>query len=336
MAKSNIKETEAIKSLSKRDVDGGVNATVEEVVVAEEVGTETKKKKTSLGKAKTSPGATSMAGESPWKLVGLENLPSEGLSYHENMEILIRSAKTKEIRHWSTIDEHDPLDVSEKIGFILNSCSKLNIKGDSTPLNSNDLLEIDKYQLLFKIHRITFPNDENKLLAKINCIKCKHVNSIHVSDINLKGFSYPKDVMEWYSAEERCFVVKSEKLNDTFKLYLPTIGSTSILGEYADLCQSRGLEKDEAFDKIVPYLIGDWRNVSAEDIVKLKNESNRWHENKFLFLHKATNMLDKNSKNRVLGVCEKCKAKINSSIFLGGSFTVKDIFIISTGLRDLV
>jgi len=72
---------------------------------------ETIEKVTSLGKASTST-TTTMAGESGWKLVKLDNLPSKGLAYHDNFELLIRSAKTKEIRHWSTIDEYDPIDVS--------------------------------------------------------------------------------------------------------------------------------------------------------------------------------------------------------------------------------
>lgn len=334
MAKARYKKEDALGALKQRDLEGGVNNTDDEVIVEEQEAQE-EVKKISLGKARNLD-VKSMASESPWKLVSLENLPSGGLMYDDKMEFLIRSAKVKEIRHWSTIDEHDPLDVSEKIGFILDSCSKLNIKSSNEPLNCNDLLEIDKYQLLFKIHRITFPNNENKLLARVRDKKCGNINSIHVTDKNLKGFNYPKEIMEWYSDEERCFVIKSNKLNDTFKLYMPTLGSTKVVNEYKNICEIRGIEKDEAFDRIVPYLISDWRKVNAEDLLRLKSESNRWHENKFLFLHKATEMLEKNSKNRVLGICENCKAKIDSSIFLGGSFTVKNIFIISTGLRDLV
>jgi len=142
--------------------------------------------------------------------------------------------------------------------------------------------------------------------------------------------------MEWYSEEERCFVIPSEKLNETIYLFMPTIGSTKVVNEYKQLCLEKGIQEDEAFDKIAPYLISNWRTTSAEDLLNLRNESIRWNENKFLFLHKATEELIKNSKNKVLGICEKCKSKIDSSIFLGGSFTVKDIFIVSSRLRDLI
>jgi len=119
------------------------------------------KKKTSLGKASTS--LTSGAGDSPWKLISLDNLHSRGIFYPIDFEFLIKSAKTKEIRHWSTIDQYDPIDIFEKIAFITESCSRMNIRGKKVSFNSNDILEVDKYQALFKIHKITFPNNENNV-----------------------------------------------------------------------------------------------------------------------------------------------------------------------------
>ena len=315
------------RELSNLESEGGITYDKPEAI----------EKVTSLGKASTST-TTTMAGESGWKLVKLDNLPSKGLVYHDNFELLIRSAKTKEIRHWSTIDEYDPIDVSEKISFITDSCSKMHVKGEPSVMSSNDILEIDKYQILFKIHKITFPNNENRLIAKIKCNnkKCGKVNDIHTTDSNLGGFEYPDELMEWYSREERCFVINSEKIGETFKIYMPTVGSTKVFNEYKKLCKRRGITEDKSFDNIAPYLISDWRTFTANNLLDLRNQSNNWHENKFLFLHKATQMLKSNSKNKVYGICEKCKTQIASSIFLGGSFTAKDIFIISTGLRDLV
>jgi len=296
------------------------------------------KKVTSLGKASISSTVDTMANESGWKLAALNTLPSRGMLYENNIEILIKSAKTKEIRHWSTIDEYDPIDVSDKIAFITDSCCMLNAKGSGKNLSSNDILEIDKYQILFKIHRLTFPNNENTLKANIKCHnkKCGHINSIPVSDTNLQGFDFPEELMEFYSNEEKCFVVNSEKLGETIRLYMPTIGSTRLMNEYKNICKRRGYTEDKSIDKILPYLISDWRKVTSTDLLNMRSESNRWSQNKFMFLHKATEMLANNSKNKVLGICEKCTTKMASSIFLGGSFTAKDIFIVSTRLRDLI
>lgn len=323
--------------LDKLDIDGGVNDVTEVIEESEEVTVEVEREEPlkTLGKT-SSYESTTMAGQSGWKLVKLDNIPSKGIMYPENLEVLIRSVKVSEIRHWSIIDEYDPLDVFEKIAFVLSECSKFNVKGEINAINFKDILEVDKYQMLFKIHRISFPNNENKLLARIKHKKCGNINSIHVTDVNLGGFEYPQELMDWYSPEERCFVVKSEKLNDEWRLYMPTIGATQVFNEYKELCKQRGIQKDEAFDRMAPYLIGNWRIMNADKLLQLRSESIRWNENKFLFIHNATEMLRKISKNKVFGVCEKCKDKINSSIFLGGSFTVKDIFIVPTRLRDLV
>jgi hypothetical protein len=322
------------KILDDLDKQGGVNnipieAETQEVEVEKE-------KPTSLGKTRAAQSMGSMASEPGWKLVKLDNIPSKGMMYPENLEALIRSVKVGEIRHWSIIDEHDPLDVFEKISFVLEACSRFNLRGEIGSFNINDILEIDKYQFLFKIHRISFPNNENKLIARLKHEKCKTVSSIHVTDLNLGGFQYPPELMEWYSPEERCFVVKSEKLNDEWRLYMPTIGASKLINEYKKECRRRGIAEDKAFDKMAPYLIGEWRGKTVDYVFHLRSESNRWHQNKFLFIHKATEKLREISKNKVHGVCDKCKDQMASSIFLGGSFTVKDIFIISTGLRDLI
>ena len=337
---SEEKEKAMQDALSRLEAEGGLeyDAQVELEEAANQHIAESAEKITSLGKPSTYQPITSSANESGWKTIALNTIPSKGLMYPENLEFLIRSAKTKEIRHWSTIDEYDPIDVNEKIAFVTESCSRIHLKGDPRPMNSNDILEVDKYQILFKIHRITFPNNENKLMAKVKCPNksCGVVNSIHTTDMNLQGFEFPEELMEWYSQEERCFVINSEKLMETFRIYLPTVGSTKVFNDYKALCKRRGLEEDKAFDKMAPYLIASWREFSAMDLLNLRSESSRWPENKFLFLYRACEMLEKNSKNKVLGICEKCKTKIASSIFLGGSFTAKDIFIVSTRLRDLV
>ena len=53
-------------------------------------------------------------------ILNLDLLPSMGAFYDINSELVLKSAKNKEIKHWSTMDEHDPLDVREKINFIIN------------------------------------------------------------------------------------------------------------------------------------------------------------------------------------------------------------------------
>ena len=321
-----VDSEEAKRFLDEIDKQHGINS-VE--VKTEEI--------TSLGKARSHI-ELSAAEESPWKLLSFEALPSQGLFYPEGAELLVRSAKTKEIRHWSTIDEKDPLDVREKINFVLNACTKFKVRGSVSPLNFNDFLEIDRYHILFRIYELTFPHQENKLWAYIKCEnqKCGHVNKTQVTSRNLVGFRYPDEVMKRYSAEEKCFVVVSEKLNETFRLYLPTIGTSSKFRNRRVADEQTGSEIDEAFYKFGPYLVKDWRKADNQQLADLRFNSTLWPENKFVFIYKFTKMLTEASLNKAISSCEKCKTQTESHIFLGGSFTVKDIFIISAGLDELI
>ena len=277
----------------------------------------------------------SAASESSWKLLDLRSLPSQGLFYPAGTELLLRSAKTKEIRHWSTIDENDPLDVREKINFVLNACTKMKVQG-GRPLNFNDFLEIDRYHILFRLYELTFPNQENKLWANIKCDNDGHVNQTQVLSGNLKGFQFPEEVMKWYSEEDRCFKIVSEKLDETFYIRLPTIGVENKFRLKREDDEAKGVEIDDSFYSFGPYLIADWRNLNNSILTDLKFAANAWPDNKFVFIHKFTEKLKNASLNKVVSVCEKCKEVTESHIFLEGSFTVKDIFIISAGLDELI
>lgn len=331
---SSIDPEEARRFLDEQDRLYGVNNIDPTIEVKNE-----EPKKTSLGKVQSSQYSDlSAANESPWKLLDLSLVPSLGLMFQEGAELLIRSAKTKEIRHWSTMDETDPLDVREKINFILNSCTKFKIKGKVQTLNFNDFIEVDRYHILFRIYELTFPNQENKLFAYIKCSnqQCGHTNQVQVTSQNLKGFQYPDEIMKWYSPEEKCFVIVSEKLGETFRLYLPTVGVSAKFRQKRKEEEQRGIEIDKAFYEYGPYLVQDWRHTDLSSLSDLKFKSLSWPENKFLFIHKFTNLLTKASLNKAGCTCEKCKTQTESHIFLGGSFTIKDIFIISVGLDELI
>ena len=330
MQLNGIDEEEAARFLEEQDKLFGVNT-----IKVEETKEEPTPKALGQIRGYSETPELSAASESSWKLLDLRSLPSLGLFYPEGTELLLRSAKTKEIRHWSTIDENDPLDVREKINFVLNACTKIKVPG-GRPLNFNDFLEIDRYHILFRIYELTFPNQENKLWANIQCEKDQFVTRTQVLSANLKGFQYPEELMKWYSEEDRCFKIVSEKLNETFYIYLPTIGVENKFRLKRQEDINKGLEVDEAFYESGPYLIRDWRQLNSSLLTELKFNSVGWPENKFVFIHKFTKQLKDASLNKVISVCDKCKDSTESHIFLEGSFTVKDIFIISAGLDELI
>lgn len=325
----NIDESSALNHLDQIDEKHGINQQIE---------IDKKEPSKSLGKASTYSNSMSDAEESPWKILNLELLPSTGAFYDINSELVLKSAKNKEIKHWSTMDEHDPLDVREKINFIINKCAKFKVKGTNRYFNANDLCNTDLYHLLFRIHELTFPNAENKLMAKIKCKNksCGHINRTHVTSKNLLGFNVPANLLQWYSPEERCFVIDSEKVGEVLRFYLPTNGVLSEFRRYKNKEIQSGRSIDESFYNIAPYMIKDWRDLTDQNILQIKSSYDGWGDIKFTAVYKFIEELKKTSLNRVLGSCEKCKSRLEDHIFLGGSFTTKDIFIISGGFNEFI
>jgi len=332
-------QNDDLNALDAMDAEGGVNKPID-THLAEEI-VEKSELVTSLGKAKSyehHDTGMSAAEDSPWKLLNLDLLPSRGMFYPQDAELLIKSAKGKEIRHWSTMDEHDPLDVREKINFVLNKCTKFKVRGNPRLMNFSDYSDADKYYILFRIYELTFPNQENKLMAKLRCASgsCKHVNKIQVTSKNLLGFEVPDELYKYYNEEEKCFVLHSPKLEETIKFYLPTSGVIDKFREKRKEEEKAGIEIDKAFYNVGPYLVSDFKQLNRISMSNLKQDTFGWSDLKFTIIHKFTEMLRKSAVNKATGVCEKCKSRLESSIFLGGSFTVKDIFIVSAGLDELI
>ena len=73
-----------------------------------------------------------------------------------------------------------------------------------------------------------------------------------------------------------------------------------------------------------------------ENAKKFYEESLTWHINKFTFITKVADAIQKSKKQILKDDCPKCGAKIESRIFLDSSFTVKDLFLISAGFSELV
>ena len=94
-----INEEEAARFLDEKDRESGINQ-VEPVLKEVEVNPNNLGIVASYSELNELSGAS----ESSWKILDTLGLPSGGMFYPEGSELLLRPAKTKEIRHWSTID----------------------------------------------------------------------------------------------------------------------------------------------------------------------------------------------------------------------------------------
>ena len=271
------------------------------------------------------------------KSIPLSFLPSQGKYYLPGFELSIRSATVAEIRHWSTIDENDLLSVDDQLNYILERCATVTI--DGVPASWKEILEIDRFYIIFRIQELTFPNGENYIPHKFECACDEnepYSEKKPISSSMLSAFDFPEELEVFYSEELKAYRVESEKLNTSFNLFLPTLGTMQKLRDIVLDINRAGKKIDKAFLKVVPYLIGDWDSLTPQTFSALNEESLTWHINKFTFITKFADAIQKSKKQILKDDCPKCGAKIESRIFLDSSFTVKDLFLISAGFSELV
>ena len=275
-----------------------------------------------------------------WKNLPVENLPSAGLFYQKGTEITFRAADVNEIRHWSTIDQNDMIDMDTKMNFILEKCVR--IKGPNGMWMSwEDIIEIDRFYILFCIHEITFPNGENKLMVKFKCPpNCKgdgsYRESVQLRSTMLNLLVLPEELMQYYSPEERCFVKVSVKLNETIRFYLPTIGVSRKIKNIIKDAQQDGGFLDAAFIKVAPYMSREWKTLDDKKLEQLRMETFKWGKNKTLFISGIADLIEKSVNLSVKKECPTCHMELEAPIFFREGFGIKNLFAVSDRLDELV
>ena len=102
--------------------------------------------------------------------VPLDTLPSQGRYYPENTRISIRAARVGEIREFSTIDENDPKDVTDKMTYIISQCCK--IYYGNVPGHYKDIIVADRIVLIFKIRELTFVDGQSSMKIPVPSGAC--------------------------------------------------------------------------------------------------------------------------------------------------------------------
>lgn len=193
-----------------------------------------------------------------YKNIPISMLPSNGIFYPSDWYITIRSATVGEIRHFSTVDEFDDIDVIDKYDFILERC--LRIKSPKGIVSYKHILEIDRFYLIFAIREFTFINGENTLSVSALCPSCKQKNDINITRNVLDMFEMNDKLKRLVDVENLCFNIET-KDGDKFEIFMPTVGTMKFISSYMKTGLINGtLDTNmQSFIKFAPYLFSDYR-----------------------------------------------------------------------------
>lgn len=264
-----------------------------------------------------------------WHVLDIEQLPSKGKFYPADCVIKIRSAKAAEIRHFSTMDENNYIDMEEKLNSIVESCSQMT--SGSKRLSYKDILEEDRIILLLNIRDLTFPEPENKLILKGKTEKTKKQVDIELSVKHLVPTVVDEEIERYYDEKQRTYVIKTKSAGEV-KMHPPTIGVMQEITSYLRDRQEKEVEFDKAFIQVLPYIQSDWRTLGLSKIFQLEVEYKAWDEKKFMVIYRLAERMR-------IGVQATLEKEFDGEIasapleFPGG---IKSLFIISDLAGELL
>jgi len=264
-----------------------------------------------------------------WIKLDQQTLPSFGKFYPTGTEIKIRSARASEIRHFSTMDEENYIDMEEKLNHIVEMCTQ--IKAGDRRLSYKDILEEDRIVLLLSIRDLTFPEPENKLILKGKTDVTKIPVDIELSTRYLVPNTVPSDIEGYYSSKERTYVIKTRSAGEV-RMRPPTIGIMQEITKYLRDRQEKEVEYDKAFLQVLPYITSDWRDLNLPRIFNLEVDYKAWDQKKFMIIYRLAEKMK-------IGVETTLEMEFEGEIakapldFPGG---IKSLFIISDITGELL
>ena len=264
-----------------------------------------------------------------WHVLDLETLPSLGKFYPANTVIKIRSARAAEIRHFSTMDENNYIDMEDKLNAIVESCSQFTA-GDKR-LSYKDILEEDRIIILLSVRDLSFPEPENKLMLKGKTEKTKKSVDIELSVKNLVPSIIDEEIERYYSSKMRTYNIKTRSAG-TIRMKPPTIGVMQEVTAYLKDRQEKDQDFDKAFLQVLPYMQADWRGLNLNKIFKMEMEYKGWDEKKFMLVYRLAERMK-------IGVQTQLETTFDGEIakapldFPGG---IKSLFIISDLAGELL
>jgi hypothetical protein len=264
-----------------------------------------------------------------WHVLDLETLPSKGKFYPEDCVIKIRSAKAAEIRHFSTMDENNYIDMEEKLNSIVESCTQLTT--GKSRMSYKDILEEDRIIVLLSVRDLTFPEPENKLILKGKTEKTKKTVDIELAVRNLVPAQIDDEIERYYDSKKRTYVIKTRSAGEV-EMRPPTIGVMQEITQYLKDRQEKDVEIDKAFIQVLPYLQQDWRSLSLTKIFQMEVDYKAWDEKKFMVIYRLAERMR-------IGVSTELETTFDGETvkapldFPGG---IKSLFIISDLAGELL
>lgn len=263
--------------------------------------------------------------------VDIKMLPL-GIFYKSGTQIKIRAASVEEIQNYSTVDDKNYIDVTEKMNQLLSSCVRI-IHSNGSQGTYKDLKDGDRLFLIFMIRELTFQKGPS-LAKDVTCEHCKHEFKIpfrathgpeHQKSFELHEM--PEKLNKFFNRELKCFEFNINGV--TYKIAPPSIGIQEIFFEDIKGKVQSDKSPNVSFLKIIPFTLWDRSKITPEGIKAKEDEFKRMDMYTFQFLNQAVEKLIFGVKG-LKSTCPECGGEVHTDMTFpeGASslFVIKDIF----------
>ena len=263
-----------------------------------------------------------------WHIINMQDLPSRGRFYPRDMEIKIRSAKVAEIRHFSTMDENNILDIDEKLNSIVQSCTV--VSSSNSRVSFKDICEEDRFFIILSVRDLTFPEPENALKVNFTA-PSGNTHDIEIKRDYFRFFEIPGEIEKYYDESARGFVIKTKSYGDIF-MKPPSIGVMQEVTKYIKDRQEKGINIDQSLIQILPFISTDWRSFNQKKIFDMEVDMNGWDNKKYTLLYRLAEKMKVGIQPEMQVIVEDEEASVPINFRDG----IKSIFIIQDFSGELL
>lgn len=239
-----------------------------------------------------------------WIDIKREELPYKGVLYPEHIKFQVRPANAKEIRHFSSLDESNPLSVNESLNYIINNC--IRCFAGKTLVKASDVI-YEHQRLFFVLLVQTYTGTTTSLTfdTKCNDTKCNHKQTVTVTPYNFMYSEISDKGYEYLDQKTGIFNISTKTLGD-FR-YRPLTNSESILvQDYMIECRKEGIDFESTFVELASFFMLDKKNTENIKDIYLKFLKVTSDPKTFSILKKIKDIVNVDQLFEVSKNCDKC------------------------------
>ncbi len=258
-----------------------------------------------------------------YKIMPNETFPSKSKYYPSDFEVSFRGLETIEIKHYSSLNEDDLIDVETHLNEVLDKGCKIKFNGGIG--SYRDFKEADKLYMLFGIRDRTMEKHQRqvKLMMPSHCNACGETKRVELVNDIFSYYAIDPKLVRYFNPATRAFEFNDE-LAGKVSFYVPSIGVSECIGNYVKekrAAQKRGEAGyyNQEFLTYLQFLVEDWRKLNTAYIDKMQKEyDTNWSADKIQFVQTVVEKINLNVKPSMSRICQVeeggCGAEVTTHI----------------------